>query len=182
MDIKYQILPDEDWDQSLSRSIGSTVTGADDMRGPLMSGGGLRTLSASRVGVIGTGAMGRAVVTRLEEGGVEVVWGSRHPDPDTGQVSVEEVMAAQKPMMIILAVPSFSWASLPLSSLQPGCVVLDPSNRVTRCEPGLASQAETLQHLLPPGVAVVKCLNTLSAYELENKSFAAGKQVETPAG
>ena len=32
MDIKYRILPDEDWDQSLSRSIGSTVTGADDVR------------------------------------------------------------------------------------------------------------------------------------------------------
>ena len=176
MDIKYRILPDEDWDQSLSRSIGSTVTGADDMRAPLMSGG-LRSLSASRVGVIGTGALGRAVVTRLEEAGVEVVWGSRHPDPDTRQVSVEEAMAAQVPMLMILAVPSFSWSSLPLSSLPPGCVVLDPSNRGARCEPGQASQAETLQPLLPPGVAVVKCLNTLSAYELENRSFAAGKQV-----
>ena len=74
--------------------------------------------------------------------------------------------------LLILAVPSFSWASLPLASLQPGCVVLDPSNRVTRCEPGQASQAETLQ-----GVSVVKCLNTLSAYELENQSSEAGKQV-----
>ena len=176
MDIKYRILPDEDWDQSLSRSIGSTVTGADDTT---LVAPGHRSLSA-RVGVIGTGAMGRAVVTRLEESGLEVVWGSRHPDPDTGQVSVEEAMAAleQEPMMLILAVPSFSWSSLPLSSLCPGCVVLEPSNRRARCEPGSLSQAESLQQLLPPGVTVVKCLNTLSAYELENKSFAAGKQVK----
>ena len=79
--------------------------------------------------------------------------------------------------LMILAVPSFSWSSLPLSSLPPGCVVLDPSNRGARCEPGQASQAETLQTLLPPGVAVVKCLNTLSAYELENQIYEAGKQV-----
>ena len=80
MDIKYRILPDEDWDQSLSRSIGSPVTGADDMT---LVSPGHRALSA-RVGVIGTGALGRAVVTRLEGSGVEVVWGSRHPDPDAG--------------------------------------------------------------------------------------------------
>ena len=178
MDIKYRILPDEDWDQSLSRSIGSTLTGADDMRVPPMPGGCLGTSAdVSRIGVIGTGAMGRALVTRLEESGVEVVWGSRHPDPDTGQVSVEEAMMSPEPMMLILAVPSFSWSSLPLSSLQPGCVILEPSNRSARCEPHQQSQAERLQQLLPPGVSVVKCLNTVSAYELENQSLEAGKQV-----
>ena len=176
MDIKYRILPDEDWDQSLSRSIGSTLTGADDMRVPPMPGGGLGTSAdVSRVGVIGTGAMGRALVTRLEESGVEVVWGSRHPD--TGQVSVEEAMVSPDPMMLILAVPSFSWSSLPLSSLQAGCVILEPSNRSSVCEPHQQSQAERLQQLLPPGVQVVKCLNTVSAYELENQSLEAGKQV-----
>ena len=176
MDIKYRILPDEDWDQSLSRSIGSTLTGADDMRVPPMPGLGT-SADVSRVGVIGTGAMGRALVTRLEESGVEVVWGSRHPDPDKDQVSVEEMMMSPEPMMIILAVPSFSWSSLPLSSLQPRCVILDPSNRSSVCQPHHQSQAESLQQLLPQGVTVVKCLNTVSAYELENQSLEAGKQV-----
>ena len=41
------------------------------------------------------------------------------------------------------------------------------------------SQAEQLQQLVPPGVAVVKCLNTVSAYELENTSDTAGKTVGT---
>ena len=30
---------------------------------------------------------------------------------------------------------------------------------------------------MPPGVAVVKCLNTVSAYELENTTDTAGKTV-----
>ena len=30
---------------------------------------------------------------------------------------------------------------------------------------------------MPPGVAVVKCLNTVSAYELENTADTAGKTV-----
>ena len=115
------------------------------------------------------------MVTRLEERGVDVAWGSRHPD--TGQVSVEELMMTQEPIMILLAVPSFSWSSLPLSRLQPGTIILDPSNRRSRCEADMTSQAESLQHLLPPGVSLVKCLNTLSAYELENQTFVAGKQV-----
>ena len=126
----------------------------------------------SRVAVIGSGNFGRAIVSKVRSAGFDVIWGSRNPVGD--QVPVEKVMMES---LMILAVPSFSWSSLPLSSLPPGCVVLDPSNRGARCEPGQASQAETLQPLLPPGVAVVKCLNTLSAYELENRSFAAGKQV-----
>ena len=126
----------------------------------------------SRVAVVGSGNFGRAIVSKVRSAGFDVIWGSRNPVGD--QVPVEKVMMES---LMILAVPSFSWSSLPLSSLPPGCVVLDPSNRGARCEPGQASQAETLQTLLPPGVAVVKCLNTLSAYELENQILEAGKQV-----
>ena len=126
----------------------------------------------SRIAVVGSGNFGRAIVTKVRSAGFDVIWGSRNPTGD--QIPVEKVMMER---ILILAVPSFSWSSLPLSSLQPGCVVLDPSNRRARCEPGLASQAETLQTLLPPGVTTVKCLNTVSAYELENQSLDAGKQV-----
>ena len=126
----------------------------------------------SRVAVVGSGNFGRAIVTKVRSAGFDVIWGSRNPVGD--QVPVEKVMMES---LLILAVPSFSWSSLPLSSLCPGCVVLDPSNRRARCEPGSVSQAESLQQLLPPGVTVVKCLNTLSAYELENQSLEAGKQV-----
>ena len=123
--------------------------------------------------VPGAALQGRAIVTKVRSAGFDVIWGSRNPVP----VPVEKVMMES---LLILAVPSFSWSSLPLSSLCPGCVVLDPSNRRARCEPGSVSQAESLQQLLPPGVTVVKCLNTLSAYELENQSLEAGKQVINP--
>mgnify|MGYP001200940556 CR=1 FL=1 len=125
-----------------------------------------------RVTVVGSGNFGRAIVAKIRSAGFDVIWGSRNPTGD--QVPVEKVMMES---LLILAVPSFSWSSLPLSSLQPGCVILEPSNRSARCEPHQQSQAERLQQLLPPGVSVVKCLNTVSAYELENTSFAAGKQV-----
>ena len=142
----------------------------------------------TRVAVIGTGNFGRAIVNKVRSAGFDVIWGSRSPVED--QVPVEKVMMES---LLILAVPSYSWSSLPLSHLQvrhnwfctsvlyctvqPGTIILDPSNRRSRCEADMTSQAESLQHLLPPGVSLVKCLNTLSAYELENQTFVAGKQV-----
>ena len=126
----------------------------------------------SRVAVVGSGNFGRAIVAKVRSAGFDVIWGSRNPTGD--QVPVEKVMMES---LIILAVPSFSWSSLPLSTLQPGCVILDPSNRSSVCQPHHQSQAESLQQLLPQGVTVVKCLNTVSAYELENQSLEAGKQV-----
>ena len=80
-------------------------------------------------------------------------------------------------MLVVLAVPVFSWSSLPLTSLAEGAVVVDCSNRTSWCREGEISQAEQLQDLLPSGVRLVKCLNTLSAYELENTSLSPGKQV-----
>ena len=126
----------------------------------------------SRLGVVGTGNYGRAIRAKLVGSGVVVVWGSRTPDQD--QVTLEKVMEES---LIILAVPVFSWSSLPLSSLQPGTVVIDCSNRTSWCRQEEISQAEQLQDLLPSGVTVVKCLNTVSAYELENTSLSPGKQV-----
>ena len=129
------------------------------------------------VSVVGTGNYGRALVTKLTSCGVTTLWGSRSPDPvsSPAQVSVEEAMVGSS--VIILAVPVFSWSHLPLTLLQPGTVLIDCSNRLQWCCSAELSQAETLQQLVPQGVTVVKCLNTVSAYELENQSFSAGKQV-----
>ena len=63
-----------------------------------------------------------------------------------------------------------------LSSLEPGTVLIDCSNRTKWCKQDQMSQAEQLQLLTPDGVNVVKCFNTLSAYELENQ-IVTGKQV-----
>merc|ERR1719347_432734 len=82
--------------------------------------------------------------------------------------------------VIILAVPMFSWTQEPmkkmLSSLETGTVLIDCSNRSKWCQDDQKSQAEQLQLLTPDGVHVVKCFNTLSAYELENTTFS-GKQI-----
>ena len=132
------------------------------------------SLARARVGVVGTGNFGRALRSKLLSVGAEVVWGSRTPGPASLQVSLETVMQER---LVVLAVPVFSWSSLPLSSLGEGAVVVDCSNRTSWCRDGEISQAEQLQDLLPPGVRLVKCLNTLSAYELENSSLSPGKQV-----
>ena len=132
------------------------------------------SLAQVRVGVVGTGNYGRALRSKLLSVGAEVVWGSRSPGPGTDQVSLETVMEER---LVVLAVPVFSWASLPLDSLVEGTVVVDCSNRASWCREGEISQAEQLQDLLPSSVRLVKCLNTLSAYELENTSLSPGKQV-----
>ena len=132
-------------------------------------------MTSCQVAVLGTGRLGGALVSRLRECGVAAVWGSRAPDPALGQVPALE--AAQLGGLVVAAVPAFSWPQLPLASLRPGAVLLDPSNRTSSCPPDCQSQAEQLQQLVPPGVAVVKCLNTVSAYELENTAATAGKTV-----
>ena len=115
------------------------------------------------VAVIGTGNFGRALASKVRAAGLEVVVGSRRPGP--GLVPLERAFAER---VVVLAVPVFSWSDLPLHCLQPGAVVVDCSNRTSRARPGQPAQAEQLLPLLPPGVALVKALNTVSAYSLEN--------------
>ena len=144
----------------------SKIIPESDKPSPVLTG------SCELVSVVGTGNYGRALVTKLTSSGVSVVWGSRSPAP--GQVTVEEAMTSVS--LVILAVPVFSWSQLPLNSLRPGTTVVDCSNREEWCDQTL-SNAESLQTMLPPGVFVVKCLNTVSAYQLENQTFSDGKQV-----
>ena len=75
------------------------------------------SLGRARVGVVGTGNYGRALRAKLLSVGAEVVWGSPPPGLTTDQVSLETIM---KERLVVLAVPVFSWPSLPLSSLGEG--------------------------------------------------------------
>ena len=124
------------------------------------------------VGVVGSGNFGKAIATKLKKCGVSVLVGSRSPSPL--QVSIGRALQEG---IVILAVPTFCWEDLPLGKIQPGTVIIDCSNRTKPCKPHELSQAERLQQLLPPGVNVVKCFNTISAYELENQNFSAGQQI-----
>jgi len=128
-----------------------------------------------RVAVLGTGTFGSALVAKMKQCGIEVIWGSR--SPKTNQVPVEKVISES---VVVMAVPLMSWSSLTSSCfqhLEPGTIVIDCSNRQKWCKENEESQAEQLQKILPADVTVVKCFNTISAYELENTSFSAGKQV-----
>ena len=75
-----------------------------------------------------------------------MVWGSRTPGHDQQQVPLEKAMVEG---VLVLAVPTFSWPQLPLASLRPGAVLLDPSNRTSSCPPDTLSQAEQLQEPKP---------------------------------
>ena len=73
-----------------------------------------------------------------------MVWGSRSPGPDQQQVPLEKAMGEG---VLVLAVPTFSWTQLPLDTLQPGTVIIDPSNRTSSCPPDCLSQASSSRSL-----------------------------------
>ena len=129
-------------------------------------------IEAACVGIVGTGSYGRALASKLEWSGLQVIIGSREPQGKC--VSVE---TALQESVIVLAVPMFSWVETPLDRIAPGTVVIDCSNRHKSCSLHQLSQAETLQQMLPPGVHVVKALNTISAYEMENQTVSGRKEI-----
>ena len=44
--------------------------------------------------------------------------------------------------VVVLAVPVFAWPLLPLDTLQPDTVIIDPSNRAASCAPDTQSQVQ----------------------------------------
>ena len=44
--------------------------------------------------------------------------------------------------VVVLAVPVFAWPLLPLDTLQPATVIIDPSNRAASCAPDTQSQVQ----------------------------------------
>ena len=74
--------------------------------------------------------------------------------------------------------PNHVTHTLPLENLPKEGVVVDCSNRTRRCGEDELSQAEQLAAALPPGGAVVvKALNTVSGYFLEQVSEQSVKPV-----
>ena len=47
--------------------------------------------------------------------------------------------------VVVLAVPVFSWPLLPLDTLQPATVIIDPSNRAAKCPPDTQSQVQNIR-------------------------------------
>uniref|UniRef100_A0AAV2MDI3 Pyrroline-5-carboxylate reductase catalytic N-terminal domain-containing protein n=1 Tax=Knipowitschia caucasica TaxID=637954 RepID=A0AAV2MDI3_KNICA len=129
--------------------------------------------------IFGTGDLGRSLGQRLLQTGYSVVFGSRRPDscgpvPQGAQV-MTHADAATSANLIFICVHRDHYDFLTnLAPYLQGKVLVDLSNNLKK---GLypEANAEYLQRLVP-GAAVVKGLNTLSAWALQN-GLLAGKQV-----
>uniref|UniRef100_A0A8C4ENP5 STEAP family member 4 n=1 Tax=Dicentrarchus labrax TaxID=13489 RepID=A0A8C4ENP5_DICLA len=129
--------------------------------------------------IFGTGDLGRSLGLRLLQSGYRVVYGSRRPHscgplPQGAQV-MSHAEAAQSASLIFICVHREHYEFLEtLASHLEGKVLVDLSNNLKK---GMYQEANAayLQSLVP-GAAVVKGLNTLSAWALQN-GLLAGKQV-----
>lgn len=129
--------------------------------------------------IFGTGDLGRSLGQRLLQSGYRVVYGSRRPDscgplPQGAQVMTHQE-AAQYANLIFICVHREHYEFLgPLAPHLEGKVLVDLSNNVKK---NLYPEANAvyLQRLVPKA-AVVKGLNTLSAWALQYGPLA-GTQV-----
>ncbi|XP_044214991.1 metalloreductase STEAP4-like [Thunnus albacares] len=129
--------------------------------------------------IFGTGDLGRSLGLRLLQSGYRVVYGSRRPHscgplPQGAQV-MSHAAAAQSASLIFICVHREHYEFL--ETMAPHLeekVLVDLSNNLKK---GMYPEANAayLQRLVP-GAAVVKGLNTLSAWALQN-GLLAGKQV-----
>uniref|UniRef100_A0A3Q3W5B3 Uncharacterized protein n=1 Tax=Mola mola TaxID=94237 RepID=A0A3Q3W5B3_MOLML len=129
--------------------------------------------------IFGTGDLGRSLGLRLLQSGYRVVYGSRRPHSSGPLPEGAEVMshesAAKLASVIFVCVHREHYEFL--ETLTPhleGKVLVDLSNNLKK-KMYPEANAVYLQRLVP-GAAVVKGLNTLSAWALQNE-LLAGKQV-----
>ena len=127
------------------------------------------------VAILGTGNYGRALASRFHSMGVPFTLGSRKacvrrfPSGEQKVTTYENAVACSS--IVILAVPRHGYEALAssLSVQLEGKIVVDVSNLNKSSDP---SNALYLQSLLPNS-SVMKALNTVSAYSLENGAHGA---------
>ena len=127
------------------------------------------------VAILGTGNYGRALASRLHSLGVNFTLGSRKacvrkfPSGEQKVTTYEEAISCSS--IVILAVPRHAYEGLvsSLGNQLKGKTVVDVSNLTKASDP---SNALYLQSLLPHS-DVMKALNTISAYSLENGGYGA---------
>ncbi|KAM3873349.1 metalloreductase STEAP4-like [Diretmus argenteus] len=129
--------------------------------------------------IFGTGDLGRSLGQRLLQTGYRVVYGSRRPHScgllPLGAQVLSHAEAAQSASLVFICVHREHYDFLKTLAPQlKGKVLLDLSNNLKK-DIYPEANAAYLQKLVP-GAAVVKGLNTLSAWALHNGPLA-GKQV-----
>uniref|UniRef100_A0AAV2MCY5 Metalloreductase STEAP4 n=1 Tax=Knipowitschia caucasica TaxID=637954 RepID=A0AAV2MCY5_KNICA len=129
--------------------------------------------------VFGTGDMGRSLGQRLLQSGYSVVFGSRRPDscvpvPRGAQV-MSHAAAAQSARIIFICIHREHYGFLQTIAPQlKGKVLVDVSNNLEK-DMFPEANASHLQRLVPEAT-VVKALNTLSAWALQNGPSDSNRQ------
>ncbi|XP_061146150.1 metalloreductase STEAP4-like [Syngnathus typhle] len=129
--------------------------------------------------IFGTGDLGRSLGLRMLQTGFRVVYGSRRPHscgplPQGAQVMSHEA-AAKAARLIFICVHREHYTFMEtLAPYLEGKVLVDLSNNLKK-DMYAEANAAYLQRLVP-GASVVKGLNTLSAWTLQN-GLLTGKQV-----
>lgn len=131
-----------------------------------------------RVSIIGFGNYGRALAHCFEDSGVRFVIGSNNnnalgEEETYGAKIMSHGDAVQQSDVIFLTAPCHSYQKIvePLTKFLPGKTIIDVSNIEKRSSPCNALQ---LQSMVPLS-NVVKALNTVSAYSLEQGSYGASR-------
>lgn len=137
----------------------------------------------SRVAIIGSGWIGRALAKRFADANIDVVIGCRNPlkslesrfEICCGFSTIQE--ACRSSNVIILAIPIKAYdAMIPILRVEGNeKIVIDCSNRVFDPKV-LLSAAEEFQSKVP-GCFVVKAFNETSAYELSMGGMGAPEKV-----
>ncbi|KAJ0066100.1 hypothetical protein NL108_001351 [Boleophthalmus pectinirostris] len=143
---------------------------------PMGAGGGA---AGETLCIFGTGDLGRSLGQRLVQSGYRVTYGSRRPDncgliPQGAQV-MNHAAAAQSARIIFLCIHREHYSFLQTLAPQlSGKVLVDVSNNPEK-DMFPEANAVYLQRLLPEA-SVVKALNTLSAWGLQNGPSDANRQ------
>lgn len=130
---------------------------------------------AKKIAVLGSGMYGRALMERLTSTKrYHVANGARRPV--AGQVTQEE--AVRNASVVFLAIPVSAHADVIAAiqgSLQRNAILVDISNHPlsSKFREDAVSNAEALQKISPPGVAVVKAFNNISSYDLDGGGTGA---------
>ena len=129
-----------------------------------------------RVAILGYGNYGKALGSRFNAAGIPFVVGrrnqeTRYSEPDINCVAYDK--AAEDANIIFLAMPAHAYDDVipPLSSLLVGKIIIDVSNAENVSD---NCNAVHLASLLPDS-KIVKALNTISAWALQNDLYGASR-------
>jgi len=130
--------------------------------------------SVANIAILGNGNYGRALSSQFQQAGLQYCIGSRSVENiENDQLVLSYEDAIGKSDILFLCVPPYSYDTsiAPLSNILRDKIIVDVSNLENESDD---SNALKLQQMLPSSY-VIKGLNTVSAYSLENEAYGASR-------